>query len=427
MSILRRLGRRTAWLMAGAAIGLAVVYLVAALMMVVAAIVTGLPLAGGEPSPSVLVLGLVLALVLGAALGLVPGVRELEVTGARAMLEARGELLVPDPPRAGHRLRTVGFVLVHLLLGLGTVALLGMVLPLGVATVIDAVTASTTGAGIALPGGGAGRALGLVLGTALAVLGLGGAWPLGLLAARTAPRLLGPTPGDRLAAAQARADREAEHRRLARDLHDGIGHALTAIGVQATAARRVGDRDPEAVTAALAAIESTAREATAELDGVLALLREEQEAPSSTSPPPARSLAQLIEGHRRSGMTLRTDLDLPDELPPLAARHLERILAELLANARRHGAPGPVDVTVASDPERGELHLEVRSPRDPGTPPTRRRGHGLPGLRERAALLGGTLEAGPEDDGRRWCARARLPLFTPVRPDAAGPDRRSPS
>ncbi|GAA1320934.1 histidine kinase [Brachybacterium rhamnosum] len=414
MSSLRRLGRRTAWLMAGAAIGLAVVLLVAALAVLLVGIVAGPRAVLGTPTPAAFALCAIAAVLIGALLGLVPGVRELEVTGARAMLGARGELIVPEAPRAGHRVRTVAFVVLHQLLGLAVVSLLGMVLPGGVAALVEAVTGSATGVGPALPLDGGGRALRVPLGLAEVALGLGGAWPLGLLAAALAPPLLGPTPADRLAAAQARADREEEHRRIARDLHDGIGHALTAIGIQAAAARRVGADDPALVAGALEAVESTAREATAELDAVLAVLREEREAPPPTSPPPARSLDALLDRHRRAGMELRAQVDLPADVAPLVSRHLERILAELLANAARHGGTGPVDVHIGHSD--AELRIEVTNPlpHSRPSPPGRRSGHGLDGLRERAGLLGGSLEAGPVD-GRgapAWRAVSRLPLLT---------------
>ena len=144
MISLRRLGRRTAWLMAGAAIGLAVVLLVAALAVVLVGIVAGPRAVLGTPPPAAFALCTIAAVLIGALLGLVPGVRELEVTGARAMLGAHGELIVPETPRAGHRVRTVAFVVLHQLLGLAVVSLLGMVLPGGVAALVEAVTCSAT-------------------------------------------------------------------------------------------------------------------------------------------------------------------------------------------------------------------------------------------------------------------------------------------
>ncbi|OLB76745.1 MAG: hypothetical protein AUI14_17840 [Actinobacteria bacterium 13_2_20CM_2_71_6] len=96
--------------------------------------------------------------------------------------------------------------------------------------------------------------------------------------ARLAPVLLGPSPADRLAALERRNAKLAERNRLARELHDSVGHALSIVTVQATAADRVLDRDPEFARQALGAIAATARDALADLDHVLGLLREEEPA-----------------------------------------------------------------------------------------------------------------------------------------------------
>lgn len=478
METIRRQGRRLAWLMAGAAIGLAVVLLV----VVVAAVAVGVgPVVGpasgtdegagsalGGAGAAWLIAGA--SLLLAALLGLVPGVRELEVTGARGMLGAEGELLLPRRPRAGHHVRTALWVVLHLGSGLLCAMLLATFVPSAVLFLVELATGGPLGTGLPLPDGGIGR-----LGAAVLALLVGAAaalawWPLGAVLARLAPHLLGPTATDRLEAAEQRMAHEAERTRIARELHDGIGHALTVVSVQAAAARTVQHRDPEAAAAALAAIEETARDATGELDAVLALLREEGEdrrtphrgiggagrrdgeaQPARSTPGPTgapaevgASLEALLASHRDTGMDLRRRGEVPADLAPLARRHLTAALGELLTNARRHAAPGPVTVAVSEDG--GVLQLEVTSAlaasgesgslegadgtgridrvegADPadgtdsadGTGGTassvaRRRGHGLVGLRERADLLGGTLDAGPRGDV--WVARLDLPLL----------------
>lgn len=441
MEILRRQGRRLAWLMAGAAIGLAVVLLVA----VVAVVAVGL---GAEPGPEAgsgtvgalrgagpvgVIAGA--SVLLAALLGLVPGVRELEVTGARGMLGADGELLVPRRPRAGHHARTALWVVLHLGSGLLCATLLATFVPSAGLFLVELAAGRALGSGLPLPEGAVGRlgaaALALLIGAASALAW----WPLGAALSRLAPRLLGPTATDRLEAAEQRVAREAERTRIARELHDGIGHALTVVSVQAAAARTVQHRDPEATAAALAAIEETARDATGELDAVLALLREEEggrrtprhpaapdgrvrDAPAAPGDEPAAEdeLERLLAGHRRAGMDLRRRGELPADLAPLQHRHLARGLGELLTNAQRHAAPGPVTLALGADD--GRVHLEVTSPLDdafaepaddPARPAAGPGGHGLVGLRERAALLGGTLEAGPR--GEHWIARLDLPLL----------------
>lgn len=449
MEILRRQGRRLAWLMAGAAIGLAVVLLV----VVVAAVAVGL---GGEPGseagsgtvgdlrgagPVGAIAGA--SVLLAALLGLVPGVRELEVTGARGMLGADGELLVPRRPRAGHHARTALWVVLHLGSGLLCATLLATFVPSAALFLVELAAGRSFGSGLPLPEGAVGRlgaaALALLIGAASALAW----WPLGAALSRLAPHLLGPTATDRLEAAEQRVAREAERTRIARELHDGIGHALTVVSVQAAAARTVQHRDPEVTAAALAAIEETARDATGELDAVLALLREEErgrrtprhpaapngrvrDAPAAPGDGPAAGdeLERLLAGHRRAGMDLRRRGELPADLAPLQHRHLVRGLGELLTNAQRHAAPGPVTLVLGADD--GRVHLEVTSPLDDAlaepaddaaAPPADSAaqpvagpgGHGLVGLRERAALLGGTLEAGPL--GEHWIARLDLPLL----------------
>lgn len=388
MATAQLLGRRFAWLMAGAAIALAVVLLVTALASVAA---TAAPV-------GVIVL---VAIAVGGALGLVPGVRELEVTGARAMLGAEAELVAPARTRPAHRVQTVAWVLLHLVSGLLVAGCLFLVLPVAAAGLVASVTGRPSGLGLVTPSTTLGRVGWAFLAVLVAAVALLSWWLLGVLAARLVGRFLGPTTHDRLEVAIARADREADRNRIARELHDGIGHALTIIGVQAAAGRRIQQRDPDGTTAALATIESTARDALAELDGMLAVLREQ--ARDTTAPP---DVEQIVAANRRAGLDLSARIDLPEHLPELLRRNLNRIVTELLTNAHRHGAAGPVRLTLGSSDD--TLTIEVTNPL--GTEGTTRpgSGHGLTGLGERAALFGGTVEAGPVDDS--WVARATLPL-----------------
>ncbi|NGN70432.1 histidine kinase, partial [Streptomyces sp. A7024] len=134
-----------------------------------------------------------------------------------------------------------------------------------------------------------------LIGVAFLAALVGVAAGAGALLARYAPALLGPTPADRLAAAEARSADLARRNALARELHDSVGHALSAVTLQASAARKVFDRDPEFVRSALEAIESATRDAVAELDGVLGVLRVGEAAPG-TAPAPTPSLARDLEG-----------------------------------------------------------------------------------------------------------------------------------
>ncbi|WP_167154109.1 histidine kinase [Streptomyces sp. MBT27] len=228
----------------------------------------------------------------------------------------------------------------------------------------------------------------------------------GALLARLAPVLLGPSPADRLAAAEQRAVELAVRNRLARELHDSVGHALSAVTLQASAARRVLDSDPAFVREALAAIEETTRRTVDELDSVLGLLRRDDGdpgAPDLATP----GLAAL------EGLLSRTGLDVaytlegdPSRVPELVSREAYRIVQEGLSNALRHGARSPVTLHVAVS-ER-ELTMTMENSWSGAAPVVRPGGgHGLRGMAERAALLGGRASAGP--DGGVWRLDARLP------------------
>ena len=241
--------------------------------------------------------------------------------------------------------------------------------------------------------------------------GLGGvvacgllAWALGRLAARTAPAFLGPTAGDRLELAEARLAAEAEHTRLARDLHDGIGHALTIIAIQAAAGRRVLEQDPAMAARALAAAEEVAREALEELDGVLAALRDPGE--WSGPEPGVDRLPTLLAAHREAGLAVVAELEELPPLPPLVSGTVYRVVAEGLANAQRYAGAGEIVLRVAGEP--GAVRVLVDNPRPVGAARRATGGRGLVGVRERVAVLGGTVEAGPQDG--RWRLRATIPV-----------------
>ncbi|MFC5822516.1 histidine kinase [Nonomuraea insulae] len=211
-----------------------------------------------------------------ALTGLFLPVRGLEVSAAQGLLGARVEV----PPRQSgrswqERRRTAAWFTVHLAVG-GVVS--------GFTLAIVPFTLFTLGlpfAGRAMPVLGAlvtpgwnamwWAMLGLATLAALVAIAVAA----GALLARLAPVLLGPTPAERLAAAEEHARTLAERNRLARELHDSVGHALSVVTLQAAAAGRVLDRDPATARTALAAIEQSARAALEDLDHVLGVLRED--------------------------------------------------------------------------------------------------------------------------------------------------------
>lgn len=370
---------------------------------------------GGTEPAAAAVLG-VLALGLAVAIALVPAVRALCITAARALLDAP----LPDagPPSWDGRRRAAAWLAANVLIG-GTLSTLTLIAAPTAATLLVAPLVGTTltpargAATLEVPPGvgvlwapPAAVALLVLLGYAVA----GTAAGLRLLA----PALLGPSPAERLAELERRTGRLVERARLARELHDSVGHALTVTTVQAGAAARVLDTDPEFARRALGAIEDAGRAALADLDHVLGLLREE-----TPTPAPHRTLAdveELLAATRSAGVAVETELTGPlDTVPAAVSREAYRILQEGLTNALRHAGTVPVTVRVAVDEDSaGEdcLELEMTNPLGGGRPRSTG-GRGLAGMRERVAVLRGRMSA--DADGDSWRVLVRLPL----RPGAA--------
>ncbi|MEV4545793.1 sensor histidine kinase [Micromonospora echinaurantiaca] len=359
-----------------------------------------------------LVLGL---LVVAAAIAVVPlfldGSRALEIAAARALLG----VALPDPTpglRADRetRLRSALWIATHLIIGGLVMFALISALPMALAFIAQQFGLGTDQLSRESFGPLDGRDTGwLTLTGVVMLVALGYAVAgLGALAASMAPVLLGPAPAERIAALEARATRLAERNRLARELHDSVGHALTVATLQAGAAREVLDRDPEFVRRALTAIEETARAATEDLDHVLGLLRDSEA--GRAGPAPQRTLAdldRLVADTRAAGLAVdaRCAGD-PADLPAVVSREGYRIVQEGLTNAARYGR-GPVTLRLDVSPEALELELVNELAGDVPADP-RRGGRGLDGMRERVLLLGGRLTAGPDGDG--WRIRVRLPL-----------------
>ncbi|MFF9392130.1 sensor histidine kinase [Streptomyces griseoluteus] len=225
---------------------------------------------------------------------------------------------------------------------------------------------------------------------------------LGALVTRCARRLLGPSAAERLAALEERTEQLLERTRIARELHDSIGHALTVTVVQAGAARAAGD--PEFTGRALTAIEETGRAALEDLERVLGVLRE-SERPASARPTLADA-DRLLDSARASGAQVDFRATGPVEsLPGPVSREGYRILQEALTNVLRHAGAVPVRVRVTAGG--CQLVLEISNPL-PAARSAAGSGNGLRGIRERAALLGGSARTGPEAGD--WLVRAELPV-----------------
>ncbi|MCX4678758.1 histidine kinase [Streptomyces sp. NBC_01433] len=224
----------------------------------------------------------------------------------------------------------------------------------------------------------------------------------GALATTAARQLLGPSPAERMTALEELTEQLLERNRIARELHDSIGHALTVAVVQAGAARTAND--PEFTERALAAIEETGRDALDDLERVLGVLRESG-TPVSRRPTLGEA-DRLLDSARGSGATVDAEMSgTLDQVPGPVSREGYRILQECLTNVLRHAGSVPVRVRIAV--MSGCLELEVANPltESSGLPGS---GSGLRGIRERAALLGGEARTGPCDG--EWRVHVSLPL-----------------
>ncbi|MFM9367158.1 sensor histidine kinase [Streptomyces sp. Da 82-17] len=386
--------------------------------MLVAAVAVG-PLFPGEPLLfgsvvfllSCFAVALPLAALTAAAF---PLARPLAVGLVRALCGVPGGRLAQGPGRSwAARGRACAWYALHL--GVGAV-LSGAMLatpPFAVVLIVLPLFPGLRDTRLGLPEllvDSWGAALAPVVGAALLLALAGCAAGAGALLARCAPPLLGPTPADRLAAAEARAADLAVRNRLARELHDSVGHALSAVTLQAGAARRVLDTDPDFVREALAAIEDTTRRTVGELDAVLGLLRtgdDPADPAAAAAPTLADDLDGLLSRTRAAGPAVTADVDADlDALPALVSREAYRIVQEGLSNALRHavGAPVALQVELAD----GELRLTLTNPVPADAASRSGGGRGLRGVAERARLLGGTARAGAADG--RWTLDVRLPV-----------------
>ena len=228
-----------------------------------------------------------------------------------------------------------------------------------------------------------------------------------------------------------------ERLRIARELHDVIAHHVSAIGIQAGAARKVLQRDPELAAEALRSIEGSSRQAVSETRQLLGVLREEPEveavegspraegAPTASPGPRLEEIDQLAREHAQRGLAVTVTwvggAEAAD-LPPALGLSMYRCVQEALSNVARHSTATIAEVVIRSirrdDHGSGtaqaiELEVLDGGRARAGSAGT---GFGLRGLRERVQLHGGSVEIGSREPGPGWRVRARFPLET------SGPD-----
>jgi signal transduction histidine kinase len=240
------------------------------------------------------------------------------------------------------------------------------------------------------------------------VVFLSGAWYVGRrlrLRKERAAQLL------REQAAEARRIVTEERTRIARELHDVVAHRVSLMTVQAGAARTVAAEDPAGARQAMAAVEEVGRQALDELRHLLGVLRPET-GPDGLGPQPGLAdLAQLLEQVRRAGVdvtlvdSLPTTQAVPGRIPARVDLSAYRIVQEALTNVLKHAGRGAhTEVRLGAD--RSGIVIEVLDdghgatvPPGPGVAQDGAQGHGIVGMRERALLLGGTLDARPRAGG----------------------------
>jgi signal transduction histidine kinase len=209
---------------------------------------------------------------------------------------------------------------------------------------------------------------------------------------------------DERAALQARDAAADERARIARELHDVVGHSVSVMVVQAGAERRVTDR--ESTREALEQIEKSGRQALSELRRMLGVLRGGEQPADRSPTPDLDELDALVAAVREAGLSVDVRREgAPVPLAPGLGLTAYRIVQEGLTNALKHAGASRVEVVVRYAP--GELGLDILDDGPGGA--VNGSGHGLAGMRERVALYGGRIEAGTRHEGG-FALRARLPL-----------------
>ncbi|HTJ39769.1 MAG TPA: histidine kinase [Dactylosporangium sp.] len=227
---------------------------------------------------------------------------------------------------------------------------------------------------------------------------------LGGLAVNEVSRLVEQTRANNelLAGQEGAAARRAvvsERVRMARELHDVIGHSLTVVALQAGAARRLSATDPARAAEVMRTIAAAAREGVAALE------------PADAAP----DLEAIIDRTRATGLPVDADIAETDALEPRQREVVLRVVQEALTNVLRHGPGSRATVAVHRDAGQVRVRVTNTTPTRPGSGPVM--GRGLAGIRERVATAGGRVSWGPRDDGG-FEVQAVLPLPAPANAEA---------
>jgi signal transduction histidine kinase len=241
---------------------------------------------------------------------------------------------------------------------------------------------------------------------ALWVVAIGFIWVVGRAVARQERLVVELARTRRQLARQAVFE---ERRRIARDVHDFVGHTLAAVMLHVTGARHVLRRDPDGAEDALRSAEALGRRSMEELRQTFALLRSEDDSEGVPPLPSATEIGALVEEAHAGGLDveLRARGDLA-RIPPGVGVALYRIAQEALANAARHASEARTVLDLRVVDGQACLEAKTSGPLLAAAPDPGRPHYGLIGMRERATALGGEFTAGPSGDG--WRVICRLPL-----------------
>jgi signal transduction histidine kinase len=217
---------------------------------------------------------------------------------------------------------------------------------------------------------------------------------------------------------QAQIGAAAERARIARELHDVVAHHVSVMVVQAEGASYALDTSPETTRRALGTIAETGRSALAEMRRLIGVLRSEGNTADRAPQPGVDQLEDLLEQVRATGIAVDFKVEgVPVPLPQGMALAAYRIVQESLTNTRKHGGPR-VSAQVSLHYGEDELRMLVRDDGRGASALTDGKGNGLTGMRERVAMYGGALQAGPRLEGG-YQVEAVLPYRAALIRDAA--------
>lgn len=202
---------------------------------------------------------------------------------------------------------------------------------------------------------------------------------------------------------------QAERLRIARDLHDVVAHHVSGIGVQAAGASRMIDVRPDTARQALGTIEVSSRRAVTQMQQLVGLLRGPSDGPAERGPQPGLADLPALVAESREPSAILTVVGEPRPVDPGVGLSLYRVVQEALTNVRRHSTAREARVTVRHLDDPRAVEVEVLDDGAPRTPHETSGGHGLIGVRERAAAHGGVAETGPRPHGG-FRVRVRVPV-----------------